>query len=280
MQEFEGRTAVVTGAASGIGLATARALAAEGMRVVLADIEEGALAKAEAELAGAGHEVLAVRTDVSSFAEVERLRDRAVECFDAVHVLHNNAGVLVSGPVERLSLEDWEWVLGVNLWSAIYGIKAFLPVIKAAGEGHVVSTASTAGLSAPAVIAPYSVAKFGIVALSETLRHELEAESSPIGASVLCPGPVKTNLIGCERNRPEPSARTHESSPVETAFMEGSRKLLASRGLPPDRVAALVVQAIRDGRFWILPHPEWIELLRERVEGMADGGRLATASLA
>ena len=136
------------------------------------------------------------------------------------------------------------------------------------------NTASSAGLSAPAAIAPYSVAKFGVVALTETLRRELDAEGSAIGASVLCPGPVDTRIVDSDRNRPADSAAAHEVTPLETAFLEGSRALLSDGGLPPDQVAGLVVKAIRDRRFWILPHPNWVDVLRDRVEGMAANGEL------
>ena len=146
MQEFAGKVAVVTGAASGIGRATATRLAAEGMKVVLADIEEAALADVVADLTAAGREVLGVPTDVSSWEAVQALAERTMEAFGAVHVVHNNAGVVVSGPIDSLSISDWEWVLGVDLWSVIYGVKAFLPLIKASGEGHIVNTASTATL--------------------------------------------------------------------------------------------------------------------------------------
>jgi len=274
MEQLAGRTAVVTGAASGIGLATASALAQEGMRVVLADIERGALQKAEAELSGTGHDVLAVPTDVSKWDDVQRLADRTIERFGAVHVVHNNAGVLAGGPVEQLSLADWEWVLGVDLWSVIYGLKAFVPLIKEAGEGHVVNTASTAGLLCAPVIGPYNVAKFGVVALTETLRRELDSEGSPIGASVLCPGPVDTQIVDSDRNRPTASAAAHASSTQETAFKNGSRDLLRKKGISPEQVAALIVEAIRDQRFWILPHPEYIDAVRARAEAMADRGRL------
>ena len=273
MQDFTGKVAVVTGAASGIGRATATRFAEEGMRVVLADIETDPLEKVASELADAGHEVLAVPTDVSSWEAIQALADRTIDAFGAVHVVHNNAGVVVSGPVAELSLEDWEWVLGVDLWSVIYGVKAFLPLIKQAGEGHIVNTASTAGLQASATIAPYNVAKFGVVALTETLRVELANEQSAVSASVLCPGAINTRIVESARNRDAASADTHATSTEEQAFQDGASKLLA-RGMDPAKVADMVVNAIRNDEFWILTHTEWKDVLAERLRLMIESNQL------
>ena len=221
MDDLQGRVAVVTGAASGIGKAVATALAGEGMKVVLADIEQVALDAAVAGLADAGHEVLGVRTDVSDAASIDALAAATIERFGAVHVVHNNAGVVAAGAVEELGLDTWEWVLGVDLWSVIYGVRTFLPLIKEAGEGHIVSTASVAGLQASAGIGPYNVAKFGVVALSETVRAELDAAKSPIGCSVLCPGAVDTQIVQADRNRP--------GGPIE-----GSERALGVQGAGRD----------------------------------------------
>lgn len=272
MKDLRGRTAVVTGAASGIGLATARALAAEGMKLVLADVEEAALAAAEDEFAREGYEAIAVRTDVSRFDDVEALAARATEHFGAVHVVHNNAGVVLSGPVQDFALADWEWVLGVDLWGVIHGVKVFLPLIEAAGEGHIINTASTAGFYATPSIAPYNVAKFGVVAITETLRRELDMRKSPIGATVLCPGAIDTKIVDSDRNRPK--GVTAGSKPHQ-AFQDSARDLIA-KGKKPEEVAAMIVDAIRENRFWIVTHPDWIDVLRERIEGMVDGGRLGS----
>jgi NAD(P)-dependent dehydrogenase (short-subunit alcohol dehydrogenase family) len=269
MRDLVDRVAVVTGAASGIGRATATRFAAAGMKVVLADIEEAALERFVAELRGAGKEVLGVPTDVSSWDAIQNLADQTMSTFGGVNVLHNNAGVVVSGPVEQLSLSDWEWVLGVDLWSVIYGIKAFLPLIKATGEGHVINTASTAGLQASATIAPYNVAKFGVVALTETLRIELKADELPISASVLCPGAINTQIVHSKRNRDPASARDHQSSAAEQAFEERAGALLATEGKDPAEVAELVFDAVINDHFWILTHPDWHEVLKERVSAMA-----------
>lgn len=270
MKDLRGRTAVVTGAASGIGLATAQALAAEGMKLVLADVEDGALEAAGEAFAQAGHEAITVKTDVSQWEQVEALAAKTVEHYGAVHVVHNNAGVVLAGAVQDFSIADWEWVLGVDLWGVIHGVKAFLPHIEAAGEGHIVNTASTAGFYASTSIAPYNVAKFGVVALTETLRRELEARKSKVSATVLCPGAIDTGIVSSDRNRPnnaEPASETH------LAFKRDAGSLIA-KGKKPEEVADMVVEAIHEDRFWIVTHPDWLPVLQARVEGMIDGGKL------
>ena len=169
----------------------------------------------------------------------------------------------------ELSLADWEWVLGVDLWSVIYGVKAFLPLIREAGEGHIVNTASSAGLQSAPEIAPYNVAKFGVVAISETLQQELIAEDSAIGASVLCPGAIATRITESERNRPDPAVDTE----THRRFRLFSSKVLAD-GHSPESVAERVVRAIRAREFWILTHTDWIDVLKKRVEGMENGRKL------
>jgi len=269
MYEFEGRVAVVTGAASGIGLATATRFAHEGMRVVLADIERDSLEAAVSNLQGQGHDVLGVPTDVSRWDAIQHLADQALNAFGQVNVVHNNAGVVRAGRMEELSIADWEWVLGVDLWSVIYGVKIFLPLIREAGEGHIVNTASSSGLQSAPDIGPYNVAKFGVVALSETLQLELIAEGSPIGASVLCPGAIATRITESERNRPDAAAETETNQ----RFRSFASKIVAE-GLSPESVAEQIVHAIRAQEFWILTHADWIDVLRKRVEGMEDGRRL------
>ncbi len=269
MDEFEGGVAVVTGAASGIGLATATRFAQEGMRVVLADIERDSLEAAVSNLQGQGHEVLGVPTDVSQWDAIQHLADQTLSAFGQVNVVHNNAGVVRAGRMEELSLADWEWVLGVDLWSVIYGVKTFLPLIREAGEGHIVNTASSSGLQSAPDIGPYNVAKFGVVALSETLQFELIAENSPIGASVLCPGAVATRITESERNRPDAAADTETNQ----RFRSFASKLVG-QGLSPESVAEQVVHAVRAREFWILTHADWIDVLRKRVEGMEDGRKL------
>lgn len=276
MRELKGRVAVVTGAASGIGLATATRFCQEGMKVVLADIEEPKLGEAVAGLQAEGHQVIGVPVDVSDWTAIQDLAQATMDAFGAVHVLHNNAGVVVSGPIAELSLADWEWVLGVDLWSVIYGIKAFLPLIRQSGEGHIVSTASTAGLQSAPSIGPYNVAKFGVVALSETLRMELGAEDSGVSASVLCPGAINTQIVRSKRNRPAESAREHKASNAERRFEERSGQLLSERGKDPAEVAELIVQAIVKDEFWIITHPDWKDVLEERVAAMKRDNSLHT----
>ncbi len=269
MDEFEGRVAVVTGAASGIGLATASRFAQDGMRVVLADIERAPLEAAVSKLREQGHEVLGVPTDVSQLEAIQNLADRTLDAFGQVNVVHNNAGVVRAGRLAELSIADWQWVLGVDLWSVIYGVKTFLPLIREAGEGHIVNTASSSGLQSAPEIGPYNVAKFGVVALSETLQLELIAEDSAIGASVLCPGAIATRITESERNRPDAAAETETNQ----RFRSFASKIVGD-GHSPESVAEQIVHAIREKEFWILTHTDWIDVLRKRVEGMEDGRKL------
>jgi NAD(P)-dependent dehydrogenase (short-subunit alcohol dehydrogenase family) len=271
MRELRGKVAVVTGAASGIGRAMAERFAADGMKVVLADVEPGALAQVESALKGRGAAVLAVPTDVTKVDQVEALARRATDAFGGVHVLCNNAGVVAAGLTWEVSLADWEWVLGVNLWGVVYGIRTFVPLmLRQDTECHIVNTASMAGLVSSPFNAIYNVTKFSVVTLSETLAFDLQLASAKIKVSVLCPGWVNTRILDAERNRPTalpvtPPARAR--TPGEE-MMEASVRQLLSSGLDPAKVAGLVVDAIRDERFYILTHPEWKNMIRSRMEAI------------
>lgn len=266
-----GRAAVVTGAASGIGFGLSERFASEGMRVVMADIEEPALAEAAELLAGRGAEVLAVPTDVSQPEQVDALRDRALEAFGAVHVLCNNAGVAGLGAtVWEMTRAEWEWVLGVNLWGVINGIRSFVPVLLQQDAAHVVNTASVAGLTA-GVVGPYSVSKHGVVALSEALHFQLQQQEPHVGVSVLCPGWVRTRIVDSERNKPAGLERRTDMDPARAAAREMARQMIEA-GMEPSQVAAHVVDAIRSRRFYVLTHPEMNEAIRRRAEEILTGG--------
>jgi NAD(P)-dependent dehydrogenase (short-subunit alcohol dehydrogenase family) len=272
MKEFGEKVAVVTGAASGIGRAMAERFVDEGMKVVLADVEEGALAKAEAELREKSESVLSVRTDVSSGADVEKLAQETLDAFGAVHVLCNNAGVAdQGGAMWQKTLSDWEWVLGVNLWGVIHGVRVFVPImLDQDEEGHIVNTASMAGLMAGGGNT-YGVTKHAVVSLSESLYLELQTAEAKIGVSVLCPGWVTTKILDADRNRPAKLANpAQEVDPAMAEAREMVQGLIAS-GLSPDNVAEQVLDAIRDDRFYILTHPEMKPVIQMRMSDILEG---------
>jgi len=276
MQDVRGKVAVITGAASGIGLGMARAFSAEGMKVVLADVEQVALDRAADELRSAGREVLAVRTDVSVLADVEALAQAALDGFGAAHVLCNNAGVGCSAPIGQTSLADWEWTLAIDLWGPIYGVKTFLPLMERQGEGHINSTASMAGLIAGASLGAYNVAKHGVVALMASLERDLRLAGSPVRASVLCPGPINTNIVRSERNRPPESAAGHVETPQGEKFWKMLTDTLA-HGMDPDEVGPMVLDAVRNDRFWVLTHPGMARYVQSQVEAMVGDRSLTRA---
>lgn len=269
MREFSGKVAVVTGAASGIGRALAERCVQEGMRVVLADIEEGALRRTEAELRSLGAEVLAVRIDVSKAGDVEMLAQRTLEHFGKVHLLFNNAGVLTSlfANVWESSVADWQWMLGVNLWGAIHGVRVFVPLMLAQGEeGHIVNTASVAGLIPGFSV--YGVTKHAVVALSEALESQLGERTKQIGVSVLCPGFVNTKILEAARNRPRELQDAAEMSDADVEAESPATPQSFEMGMAPAVVAQQVFAAIQEKRLYILTHPEenaWIRARAERI---------------
>ena len=277
MKDLNGRVAVVTGAASGIGLALATRFAASGMSVVMADIEQAALDLAAAEVASTGgSEVFAVRVDVSDAAAVEDLAARTYERFGAVHVLCNNAGVGGGGAQSTLSVAEWNWVLGVNLHGVVHGIASFLPRMVASGEeGHVVNTASMAGHLAFGGMGPYNASKYAVVGISESLFHEMA--ESPIGVSVLCPGWVNTRIGESSRNRPA-GVPERVARPEDLARSEYVASVLAA-GLPPSAIADLVHDAVVDRRFWIFSHPEMLNGVRQRADEILSGRNPERAEL-
>lgn len=258
MKDFQGKVAVVTGAASGIGRALAEKCAREGMKLVLADVEENALKQAESELRGMSSDVLVVQTDVSKSADVEELAQRAFETYRMVNLLFNNAGVATGTTVWESSLNDWQWVLGVNLWGVIHGVHYFVPRMLAQGsEGHIVNTASAAGLNASSGGGMYKVSKHGVVTLSETLSIELAQRGAKIKVSALCPSWVNTHITDAERNRPatlQNSSEEQQISPEMAAAAQAIRKVVQA-GIPAPQVADTVFNAIREEKFYILTHP-------------------------
>lgn len=274
MKDLSGKVAVVTGAASGIGLAMAERFAAEGMRVVLADIEAGALTQAASRMLDAGHDVSALRIDVSKADEVQELADFALRKYGAVHVLCNNAGVGIGGALWQHTVKDWEWLLGVNLWGVVHGIRTFVPIMISQGdECHIVNTASAAGLDARPWLGMYSASKSAVVALSEALQQELAMIGAKVGVSVLCPAIVNTRIGDADRNRPVglQNDGDAEPPPQAQAFGEAFRAMLAS-GISPKAVADCVVDAVRSDRLYVFTNAETEARVRARFDRMLTAG--------
>ena len=263
------KVAVITGAASGIGKGLAERFAAEGMRVVLADVEEESLAKLATDLKAKSATVLTVKTDVSNAAAVEDLAVQTLDTFGAVHILCNNAGVVCSRPVWEHTLADWEWVLGVNLWGVIHGIRAFVPRMLAQGDKcHIVNTASILGLVGGSGEGIYKVSKHGVVVLSETLADELAQKEANIQVHVLCPGWVRTGILESSRNRPDALQNPKVEVPQRQETIGSSRNVRTEMeaGMSPAEVAEHVYNAIQTGVFYIHTHPEHKAWVRERME--------------
>jgi len=271
--DFKDKVAVITGAASGIGRALAERCAQEGMKVVLADVEESALQKAETEMKAAGSTVLAVVTDVSNAGDMEVLGRKTLDTFGSVHLLCNNAGVGAGSTVWESTINDWKWVLDVNLWGVIHGLRVFLPImLSQKTAGHVVNTASLAGMVAFHRSAAYHVAKHAVVALSEKLYYDMAVLNAGVGISVLCPGWVKTNIMDGVRNRPaelqdDPSETS--TTPEREDALEQYRESVES-GMPPDQVAGQVIEAVKEGRFYIFTHPEFRPLMKARCDAILE----------
>ena len=273
MREFEGKTAVITGGASGIGLAMVERFASEGMNVVLADIQEDALQAQVERLEQEERSVMGVVVNTMQRETLERARDEIIERFGNIHIVCNNAGVLSRedalgvGPmtINVWDIPDraWEWVMGVNFWGVLHGVQTFVPhMLEHGEEGHIVNTASLAGLI-PAGSA-YSVSKHGVLTLTEGLFMNLRQIDANISASVLCPGTVHTNIITADRNRPDEFGGRTEMSGEEAAL---AAAMLAD-SMDPANVAEQVFEAIVEQRCYVLPHPAWDDFVRQRVENV------------
>lgn len=268
MQDLAGKTAVITGAASGMGRAFAERFADAGMNIVLADVEVPRLEEAAAAVAARGVETLAVPTDVSDAAAVDRLRDAALERFGRVHLVCNNAGVGGSLSGRQIDLDEWRWVLGVNLWGVVHGHRSFLPHLLEHGDGHIVNTASMAG-HFPGHGA-YSASKWAVVAITEGLYQQLRARGSTVGVSCLCPGWVATDIGTSDRNRPEWAAPRGLAEPVDEEAARVREYVLDQlrHGMPPAEVADMVHDAVLADRFWIFTDMAMVAALRPRYDAI------------
>ncbi|HZE12589.1 MAG TPA: SDR family NAD(P)-dependent oxidoreductase [Chthoniobacterales bacterium] len=266
MQDFTNKVAVVTGAASGIGKALAQRFAAEGMRLVLADIEQAPLFQFADELRAAGTKVICQRVDVSNPDDLDSLAVRVYEEFGAVNLLCNNAGILPPGaPVWKEPLSSWHWTLNVNFFGVLHGVQAFVPrMLKANHETHIVNTASLAGVTTRPLMSAYNVSKHAVVALSECLYAELQLTSDKVHVSVLCPAFSKTRLAESRRNRPVDVT----ADPAASFGFYDALKKIVDEGTPPEEIADAVIEAVRENRFWIFTHPQLDFGIRDRFESM------------
>ncbi|MCW1970337.1 MAG: SDR family NAD(P)-dependent oxidoreductase [Anaerolineae bacterium] len=272
MNDFKGKVAVITGGASGIGRALAERCAAEGMRLVLADIQPDTLAETERHFVERGVPVLAVLTDVAKADSVSNLAEQALATFGGVHLLFNNAGVAATRRIWEHSLADWEWQLGVNLWGVIHGVRTFVPImLKQNTPCHIVNTASVAGLISGSGLGLYKVSKHAVVTLSETLYWDLADISAQVGVSVLCPGWVQTQIWDSARNR---SLSQPDFAPPKSGASAGvmALKNLIQNGKTVDEIADRVFAAIQQNQFYILTHPDSTALAQKRLEAIVDGG--------
>lgn len=265
MEELAGKTAVITGGASGIGRAFAERFGAEGMRLVLADIDADSLETAVEELLAAGVDTTGVVTDVTDATQVQALADAALEACGAVHLVCNNAGVAPLRPMLEMDLDTWRWLFEVNVMGVIHGVAVFAPLLVDQGVGHIVNTASVAGLIAAPGLGGYSATKHAVVGLSESLWHELVGTG--VGVSVVCPSIVRTQIFDSERARP-----THWGGPEGwSERKERYQTVVEAVGTPPEAVADAVAHAVVEDRLWVLTHDEVKPALSARVQGMLDG---------
>lgn len=272
MQDLKAKVAVITGAAEGIGKAIAVAAAAEGMRLVLADIHQELLDKTVSELRLTGAEVIGVVTDVSKENDIQALADQAYAQFGHVHLLVNNAGVAFAKSAWETTAKDWEWIMGINLYGITHAIRIFVPRMLASNEvAHIVNTASVAGLIAEPALAAYNVSKFGVVALSESLQHDLHLRQAKIGVSVLCPSWVKTRITDAERNRKtEDRIQVDQLEKVSLKTGAAINKAVEA-GIAPQQVAHDVINAVKNNTFYILTHPETKAAVAIRNEDILQG---------
>lgn len=268
MERLQGRVAVVTGGASGIGRALAETFGREGMKVVLADVESGALVETARALGAAGVEVLAVETDVTKPDEVDRLAAKTLDAFGGVHLVCNNAGVFAGGLSWSQPLADYRWVLGVNMWGVIHGVHTFVPIMLERGEeGHVVNTASMAALTANPYAAAYHMSKHAVLAFSEVLYHELRGLGAKIGVSALCPEAVATRIDECERNRPAGLAAREGGAPPDVDLVNAAMRAAVAGGIPTRVIADRVLRAVKEDRFYVLSDsPVWQRSCETRLE--------------